>query len=92
MTDSERLARIEATVDALVAAANAPTTDEEFRYNQEAQRIWNAPPALREPITFSDAAVEAALNIWRARWDGGINGLMRAALEAAIAVHNKERE
>ena len=48
MIDSDRLdrlARIEATLDALVRASNAPTTDEEFRYNQEAQRIWNAPPA-----------------------------------------------
>ena len=42
MTELECI-RIRATLDALVRAANAPTTDEEFRYNQEAQRIWNAP-------------------------------------------------
>ena len=40
MTESER---IRATLDALVRAANAPTTDEDFRWDQEAQRIWNAP-------------------------------------------------
>lgn len=65
----------------------------------EAQILIEACTALREPITFSDASVEAAAKAYADTLPafGNENYFAmlksaRAALEAAIAVHNKERE
>lgn len=45
MTELESI-RIRATLDALVRAANALTTDERFEHSQEAQRRWEGEDAL----------------------------------------------